>query len=116
MTVKYKTFVKRLLLAFGFLIILFGSFLGFISLSDYDPPTFISLEVTQNNPSQIEFDTTFSIISWNLGYNGLGKEMDFFYDGGKQVRASEELSAKYSEGNYAFIKSLKAITFSVDLW
>ncbi len=111
MAINYKTIIKRLAFAFGFLIILFGSFLGFISLSDYDPPVFIPIEINKNNPSQIELDTTFSIISWNLGYNGLGKEMDFFYDGGRQVRANEKLSSKYLTSNFAFIKSLNANDF-----
>lgn len=111
MSVIYKTFFKRLILAVGAIIILLGSFLVYISVSDFDPPQFLPLNIIQNKPSQIEFDTTFSIVSWNLGYNGLGKEMDFFYDGGKQVRASEELSSKYLKNNTAFIKSLKSIDF-----
>lgn len=28
-----------------------------------------------------------SILTWNVGYAGLGEESDFFMDGGKQVRA-----------------------------
>jgi endonuclease/exonuclease/phosphatase family metal-dependent hydrolase len=111
MAVKYKTIFKKLIFSFAALIFLIASFIAYISLSDYDPPVFKSLEVKQNNPSQIEFDTTLSIISWNLGYNGLGKEMDFFYDGGTRVRANKELSAKYLKKNLAFIKSLKTNDF-----
>lgn len=111
MAKKYKSFIKKLGLIVLVLVILFGTFLGWISLTDYVPEEFVPLEIAQNNPSQIELDTTFSIISWNLGYNGLGKEMDFFYDKGEQVRASEELSAQYLKNNLAFIQSLKTIDF-----
>ncbi len=30
------------------------------------------------------------ILSWNIGYGGLGDNMDFFYDGGTRVRDTEE--------------------------
>ena len=32
----------------------------------------------------------YSVLIWNVGYAGLGAEMDFFYDGGTQVRDSED--------------------------
>lgn len=107
----YKSIIKKLGLSLMLLIILLVGFLGWISLSDYNPPKFLALNVEVNNPSQIEFDTSFSVVTWNLGYNGLGKEMDFFYDEGKQVRAGKELSAGYLKNNLAFIKSLKTIDF-----
>ncbi|MDR3329212.1 MAG: hypothetical protein LBS63_03765 [Prevotellaceae bacterium] len=30
---------------------------------------------------------SFTVTSWNIGYGGLGREADFFYDGGKMVRS-----------------------------
>lgn len=38
------------------------------------------------------------IYSWNIGYAGLGKEMDFFYEGGKMVRPDEIKYRKYRDG------------------
>jgi endonuclease/exonuclease/phosphatase family metal-dependent hydrolase len=32
---------------------------------------------------------TLSLITWNIGYAGLSEGMDFFYDGGREVRPSE---------------------------
>jgi len=43
-------------------------------------------------------DSTFSIITWNIGFGGLGKESDFFYDGGKMVRAKKETITKNIDG------------------
>ncbi len=34
--------------------------------------------------------STISIMTWNQGYAGLDKDMDFFYDGGRQVRTSRD--------------------------
>lgn len=31
-----------------------------------------------------------TVLSWNIGYGGLGAESDFFMDGGKEVRAADE--------------------------
>lgn len=33
---------------------------------------------------------TLKLVTWNIGYAGLGASMDFFYDGGKRVRCSRE--------------------------
>ena len=112
MTAIFKRLLKCLIWVIGIFVVLIGSFIGYISLNDYDPPGFVPLSINQKNPSQIEFDTSFSIISWNLGYCGLGKEMDFFYDGGKKVRANKELTTTYLNKNLAFVKSLS----SVDFW
>lgn len=38
----------------------------------------------------IPVDTTFHFCLWNIGYAGLNKEMDFFYEGGTMVRPSKE--------------------------
>jgi endonuclease/exonuclease/phosphatase family metal-dependent hydrolase len=40
----------------------------------------------------------FSFLIWNVGYCGLGKESDFFYDGGKRSIPTREWSAKNLAG------------------
>ncbi len=106
-----KSIFKKILFLIGMLIILLALFLIYISLNDFQPPDSKSLLVDIKNPSQIEFDSSFSLMSWNLGYNGLGKEMDFFYDEGKQVRANEKLSSHYLEQNLNLVKSRSDIHF-----
>ena len=42
---------------------------------------------------------TVSLLSWNIGYAGLGKDEDFFMDGGKKVRPdSKKVVEKYFNG------------------
>lgn len=36
---------------------------------------------------------TIRLVSWNIGYGGLGDDMDFFYDGGQRVRDSRVRTA-----------------------
>ena len=107
----FKSIFKKTIILIGVLIILLASFVLYISLNDYQPLNTEPLSFELKNPSQIEFDSTFSLLSWNLGYHGLGSEMDFFYDGGSQVRAEQNLSSKYLERNGTLIKSLKQIDF-----
>jgi len=44
-----------------------------------------------------------SLLIWNVGYCGLGKEMDFFYDGGKTVYGSRNLIENYFAQNKAYL-------------
>ena len=85
-----------------FIIIFFVSFIVYITLTDYQPDTIEIIVEKQNNIVKLQKET-FSIINWNIGYAGLGKEMDFFYDGGKGVRTTKDLSEKYLFITYRLI-------------
>lgn len=62
------------------------------------------------NPKSLT-DSTFSFIIWNVGYGGLGKEVDFFYDGGKMVTSPKEHVLKNNEGMKKFFADNKDIDF-----
>ena len=62
------------------------------------------------NPKSIE-DSTFSFIIWNVGYGGLGKEVDFFYDDGKMVTSPKEHVLKNNEGMVKFFGENRAVDF-----
>ena len=65
-------------------------FLAYATIADYRPdettPITGGSDVYIPLPDSIELD----IIDWNLGYCGLDKDMDFFWDGGKGVRPEKE--------------------------
>ncbi len=61
--------------------------------------------IAEFRPSAVEttvFDTaapdplpdTITLLSWNIGYAGLGDDMDFFYDGGRKVRGERRRTEK----------------------
>ena len=99
---------KLLLLIFGlilmpFLYIVFILCVG--SYNDFEPEKIIELEIEQTNGAQIIDDSIFTILSWNIGYTGLGKEAEFFFDnerlytsGGIRVRSKKEHVEKNIEG------------------
>lgn len=52
-----------------------------------------------------------TFVTWNIGYAGLGKEMDFFYEGGHQVRPDKERYVDYIHGILNGINRLGAVDF-----
>ncbi|MCX6283815.1 MAG: hypothetical protein NTW31_06245 [Bacteroidetes bacterium] len=55
--------------------------------------------------------TDFSFLTWNIGYAGLGSEMDYFFDGGKTVRSGKPEMEKYLQGICRELKSNDTLDF-----
>ncbi|MCF6171869.1 MAG: hypothetical protein L3J66_12900 [Bacteroidales bacterium] len=91
------------------LVLLLGGFLLYITLSDYQPQPLETL-LEKTNVPVVEQDT-FKFINWNIGYAGLGKEMDFFYDEGTKVRPEKLMSRKYLDGIKAFVTANDTVDF-----
>ncbi len=77
------------------ILIVLGLFLLFIQLNDFNPPAQMKLTTEGIAKKRQLADAPIRLISWNIGYGGLGKEMDFFYDGGNKVRATKEQSQEW---------------------
>jgi endonuclease/exonuclease/phosphatase family metal-dependent hydrolase len=70
-------------------------FVVVISLSDYTPKPMEEIDINAKQGMMAVVPDTFSLITWNIGYGGLGREMDFFYDGGQQVRATKSQTSDW---------------------
>lgn len=57
---------------------------------DYRPAARENAVMAAPGQPETFHDSILTLVSWNLGYFGLGKEADFFYDGGKMTRPREE--------------------------
>ncbi|MBU0489454.1 MAG: endonuclease/exonuclease/phosphatase family protein [Bacteroidetes bacterium] len=105
--------MKKLLKLLGWVLTLTilaaGAFFIWISVSSYSPKE--TEEICRNEKPVTLNDSAFSIISWNIGYAGLGSEMDFFYEGGKQSRPEEDQMLKYLEGIKEFLVQQKETDF-----
>ena len=106
-----KKLLKAILWVLIIVVLIFAGFLLFITIVDYSPNKIESLSKTEKTVSPLKLDTL-SLISWNIGYAGLGAEMDFFYDEGKKVRPTKEMGRKYLNGIKQFINQ----TDSIDFW
>ena len=71
----------------------FGILLVFITITEYRPQAQEPAEVANNTATvqeYVELAKPIDIISWNIGYCGLGASQDFFMDGGAMVRPSNK--------------------------
>ncbi len=101
--------LKFILKFVAVLIILFVLFVVYASVSDYKPDS-TELVFESENPDTIDVNKELSLMIWNIGYCGLSDDMDFFYDGGKQVRTSK--GNVYE--NFDFVKSTLKNNDSLD--
>jgi endonuclease/exonuclease/phosphatase family metal-dependent hydrolase len=81
----------------------------YATFSDYKPAEKELISTTEQVKPVLTDSSVVDIMIWNLGYAGLGSDMDFFYDGGKQVRTSEEKTNINFAGIDSFIKSQDSV-------
>ena len=68
-----------------------GGLLGYLSLTEYRPDDIEPLEVVQAaRKDNVRVGERLDVLSFNTGYCGLGREQDFFMDGGNMVRPRSE--------------------------
>lgn len=68
-----------------------GGLLGYLSLTEYRPDDIELLEVVQAaRKDNVRVGERLDVLSFNTGYCGLGREQDFFMDGGSMVRPRSE--------------------------
>lgn len=82
-----KKLLKVVLWIIGVPISLFILFVAISTVFEYRPD---DQEIIYEGPESDILPDTLTIMSWNIGYAGLGDNMDYFYDGGKMVRDSRE--------------------------
>lgn len=75
-----------------------GVFIGFLTLTEFSPEEVEPVEITVTGPEgkkdYVKLDESTSVVTWNIGYAGLGAESDFFLDGGEDVKSADEKTVK----------------------
>lgn len=108
---RSKTLIKALawiLLVPAFLFLLFVLFL---TLTDYRPSRREALEIRGRGNILPKSKKEFTFFSWNVGYGGLGKKMDFFYEGGSRVKPEKREFTGYMEGVTKLVSSNDSVDF-----
>lgn len=77
-----------------------------LTAKDFRPKPISEAEFFQKN--EISAPLNLTIFNWNIGYGGLGEDMDFFLDGGQQIRPSKEEYTRYIDGILDTIKENSA--------
>lgn len=90
-----KWFLVLLLGILGLAII----FVGVLTAAEYRPDDVMSLEVINNQEGKISLNQEMTIMTFNIGYAGLGENEDFVMDGGKNgIPQSREVVETYFDG------------------
>jgi endonuclease/exonuclease/phosphatase family metal-dependent hydrolase len=90
---------------------LFSLFIIIEMLTDYKPDPIEKTENSGNAREISEADSILSIFTWNIGYFGLGKDCDFFYDGGKMTRPEKAQYLKYSAQALKYLERISKSDF-----
>lgn len=102
--------IKFIGITIAVLLFLVGLFFAYATINDYQPQE-CELISHANQCDTLKTSDTISVLSWNIGYAGLDKEMDFFYDGGSKMRPSEEQVAVNLKGIQDFLIQNDSIDF-----
>lgn len=106
-----KIILVIVIIIFGLSILITGGFLIHAHFNEFKPEKTTLLTNPETAPDRNYDRKHFTFLSWNIGYGGLGKEMDFFYDGGKQVRPGLNQFKEYTRGIYQTIASYQSTDF-----
>ena len=106
-----KNIIRLLVFAVAFVALYLATIIVWGTITDYKPEDVTELEMRGNSLPGELVDSTFSFLSWNIGFCGLGAEIDFFYDGGEMVRPTKQLLEKYTNGVLNYLQSVDSIDF-----
>lgn len=112
---EMKWRIKRLIMIaltiFLLLVLLAGAIILFFTLSEKKIPMYEVLGIENDTGKKFQEEEGITLLSWNIGYGGLGKEMDFFYEGGKSVRPEKGMFQRDMKGILSFISQQDSMDF-----
>lgn len=85
-TFSLRILLPIIVLALTYIIVI----LAMNTLNDYKPEDAAIKRSHSAGAHDTVFQGTYSMLSWNIGYGGLNKNADFFYDGGSMVFPGEK--------------------------
>ena len=102
--------LKRILnilgIVIGVILLLVIALVVFLSVTEYKPADRQTADRINGASYGNEAGGTITLYTWNIGYGGLGKESDFFMDGGEMVDPpSQEIVEKNLAGIEQFIQN-----------
>jgi len=110
---RLKTILKLLLFLICIAAVYLSAIIIYATVTDYRPDEVAVLNVEGESRPAARITDTLTFLSWNIGFCGLGAEMDFFYDNGKMVRPADELVEKYTQGVISYLQKNASTDFII---
>lgn len=100
-----KKLLKILLILLLVIVLAVGGLFGFLTATEYKPAAVETLDVpVPPGAATLREGQTLDIVSWNIGYAGLGAASDFFMDGGTHSRAADrDAVGRYLDGIASYL-------------
>ena len=90
-----KTVLKTLLILVLIVVIAVGALLGWLTATEFNPAPVEAAELSVGGGTRsVPLGRTMTVLSWNVGYGGLGKYSDFFMDGGENTKSADEAQVR----------------------
>jgi endonuclease/exonuclease/phosphatase family metal-dependent hydrolase len=105
-----KRILKAFLVLILFLVIGFVGIIVYAIISDYKPAEKIQVYST-DKAGKLNDTASFTLLTWNIGYCGLDKAMDFFYDGGTKVMTPKANCVQNLAAVSGFLKNNDSVDF-----
>ena len=102
-----KILARILFIPAGFIL----GFLLFLTVTDYHPAEKEPIVIGGNGMILPPVKKEFTFLTWNIGYGGLGKNMDFFYEGGTRIKPEKKEFKGYLEGIFQYLLSMDSVDF-----
>lgn len=98
-----KKLLKGILIVLLVIILALVGLIAWLSITEFKPEAVETLEISggSGHPA-LDPSGEIDILCWNIGYGGLGRESDFFMDGGKESRAADKAQV------IAYLEDIKA--------
>jgi endonuclease/exonuclease/phosphatase family metal-dependent hydrolase len=85
----------------------------YATITDYKPAEKEIVSHPDGKADTLQSGREYRLLIWNIGYAGLDKKMDFFYDGGSKVRTPREQLKQNMSGIEEFITSADSVDFTL---
>jgi endonuclease/exonuclease/phosphatase family metal-dependent hydrolase len=105
-----KKILKTILAVILLLLLVFAGIIVYAVISDYKPEEKTVLFHSDKSDT-LKDSLEISLMTWNIGYCGLDRDMDFFYDGGTKVMTPRKKCLENLEAVKKFLRSNDSIDF-----
>jgi endonuclease/exonuclease/phosphatase family metal-dependent hydrolase len=105
-----RTILKITALIITAAVIAFTGMIVYAVITDYRPAEKITISESKS-PQVLPDSSVITALSWNIGYCGLDRDMDFFYDGGEKVMTPKKRCLENLLEVMGFLKNNDSIDF-----